>query len=315
MSCRPPASECRAICFFQRVFNVSTLPKFTIITPSFNQAHYLEETFKSVLAQDYPNIEWFVVDGGSKDGSLDLIKKYEKHFAWWVSEKDRNHPHALNKGYVKATGDIFCFVNSDDTLDPGVLHYVAKQFAEPEVQWIVGWAKYFEDNGDEWYYPPKATEKPIDWLISNPVPQIASFWRTSVRDKVGDFTEKYLWSFDYEYWLRMYFKGGYRPKVVRRCMGGFRLQPNSKTVSKPQNYGPDNDGLLKEYGPYLPADQKARLKKEIAKKKNRLIRDKAWMALKMGSPKDAKKHALEAIAQRFSSVDAWKTAYCAWRGY
>src|SRR3954447_16982289 len=256
-----------------------SLPKFTIVTPSFNQAHYLEQTFKSILMQDYPNIEWFVVDGGSKDGSVDLIKKYESNFAWWVSEKDRNHPHALNKGYAKATGDIFCFVNSDDTLEPGVLHYVAQQFTEG-VDWVVGWAKYFEDSGDEWYYGYQKTGRPIDWLIANPVPQIASFWRTNVREKVGDFTEKYLWSFDYEYWLRMYFKGGYRPKIVRRCMGGFRLQPNSKTVSKPQNYIPDNKGLVEEYGAYLTPAQRQQVKRELKKKANRQLRTKAWIAIK-----------------------------------
>ena len=84
-----------------------------------------------------------VARSGSTDGSVDLIRKYEKHFAWWVSEKDRNHPHALNKGYERATGDIFCFVNSDDTLERGALHYVAKQFQQPGVDWVVGWAKYF----------------------------------------------------------------------------------------------------------------------------------------------------------------------------
>ena len=71
-----------------------SLPKITVVTPSFNQGHYLEATFQSVIAQEYPNLEWFVVDGGSKDNSVELIKKYEKHFNWWVSEKDRNHPHA-----------------------------------------------------------------------------------------------------------------------------------------------------------------------------------------------------------------------------
>ncbi|HEX8911858.1 MAG TPA: glycosyltransferase family 2 protein [Humisphaera sp.] len=312
----------------------TTLPKITVVTPSFDQAHYIETTFKSVIDQNYPNLEWIVVDGGSTDGTVDLIKKYEKHFAWWVSERDRNHPHALNKGYEKATGDIFCFVNSDDTLNPGVLHYVAQKFADPKVDWVVGWATYFEDPadqplnkvkgkphpaivgmGDEWPYPPKAVEKPIDWIVSNPVPQIASFWRTSVRDKVGLFSEEYLWSFDYEYWQRMYFKGGYRPTMCRRNMGGFRLQKHSKTVSKPQNYGPDNEKLTKLYGAMLPPDQKARLKREQQKKANRLIRDKAWLALKMGNQAEAKKHALSAIAHRFNSVDAWKAAYAAWRGY
>ena len=92
----------------------SALPKITVITPSFNQAKYLQATIDSVLSQNYPNLEWLVVDGGSKDGSVDLIKKYEQHFTWWVSEKDRCHPHALNKGFERATGEITCFVNSDD---------------------------------------------------------------------------------------------------------------------------------------------------------------------------------------------------------
>ena len=293
----------------------STLPKITVVTPSFNQGHYIEETFRSVISQDYPNLEWFVVDGGSKDNTPDLIRKYESHFAWWVSEKDRNHPHALNKGYAKATGDIFCFVNSDDTLDPGVLHYVAKQFADPKVDWVVGWARYFRDNGDDWPYSPKATERPVDWLVSNPVPQIASFWRTSVRDKVGEFSEEYLWSFDYEYWLRMYFTGGYRPTVVQKCMGGFRLQPNSKTVSKPENYGPDNEKLLNLFAPKLPPDQAKRLRREQAKKANRQLRDKAWMALKAGDRREARRHALRALRHRVGSVDAWKTAYYAFHGY
>lgn len=290
-----------------------SLPKITIVTPSFNQGHYLEETFKSILVQDYPNLEWFVVDGGSKDNSLDLIRKYEKHFAWWVSEKDRNHPHALNKGYAKATGDIFCFVNSDDTIDPGVLHYVAKQFKDPKVDWVVGWAKYFDDSGDEWYYPPKATDRAVDWLIANPVPQIASFWRTSVKDKIGDFTEKYLWSFDYEYWLRMYFKAGMRPKVARRCMGGFRLQPNSKTVSKPENYIPDNKGLLEEYGAYLTPAQRAYVKKEIKKKVNRNLQTQAWVALKSGDTRKARQVAKAAVVERPLSIEAWKTAYYAYK--
>lgn len=313
---------------------MSTLPKITVITPSFDQAHYLETTFKSIISQEYPNLEWFVVDGGSTDGSVDLIKKYEKHFAWWVSEKDRNHPHALNKGYAKATGDVICFVNSDDTLYPGVLNYVGQKFTDPKVDWVVGWATYFNDPpeqplnktkgkahppivgyGDEWPYPPKAVERPIDWIVSNPVPQIASFWRTSVRDKIGDFTEKYLWSFDYEYWLRMYFKGGYRPTMGRRCMGGFRLQANSKTVSKPENYIPDNAGLMKEYGAYLSPKDKAKLKGEMAKKQARLARDRAWLALKMGDQKAARKHAFSAIAQRIGSIDSWRAAYCALRGH
>ena len=159
--------------------------KITVVTPSFNQGRYLEETLLSIIRQKYPNLEWFVVDGGSTDNSLDIIRRHEGHFAWWVSEKDRNHAHALNKGYSRATGDVFCFVNSDDTLEPGALNYVARQFRDPGVKWVVGWAKYFQDDGDQWPYPPKQMSRPVDFLVVNPVPQIASFWRTEALGLVG----------------------------------------------------------------------------------------------------------------------------------
>jgi len=294
-------------------YTIVALPKITLITPSFNQAHYLEATFKSVLAQEYPNLEWFVVDGGSKDNSLDLIRRYEKHFAWWVSEKDRNQPHALNKGYERATGDVMCFVNSDDTLEPGVLHYVARHF-DQGADWVVGWAKYFDDAGDEWYFPTRSTNRPLDWLVHNPVPQIASFWRTSAREKIGFFTEEFLWSFDYEYWLRMYFKGGYRPKIVQRCMGGYRLQPNSKTCSKPENFVKDDTNLRKVYSPYLSAADRARLPRELLKKKIRFERDQAWRALKEGDVVKARKLAKSALAASPRLLESWKTIYYAMKG-
>jgi glycosyltransferase involved in cell wall biosynthesis len=293
---------------------MSSLPKITVVTPSFNQGHYLEATFKSVLAQEYPNLEWFVVDGGSKDNSVDLIKKYEKHFAWWISEKDRNHPHALNKGYERATGEIFCFVNSDDTLRPGALHYVAKKFEQPGTDWVVGWATYFEDSGDEWEYSVKKTQRPIDWFLHNPIPQISSFWRTEAYKKAGPFTEKFLWGFDYEYWMRLYFVAGYRPTVVKRCLGEFRLQPNSKTVSKPENYAPDFKGIHEEYSKYLTAHERKLWRREAKKEQGEVKVMKAWQALKGEGKKAGRAKALEAVKHQFTSLDAWRVMYCALRG-
>jgi len=101
-------------------------PKISIITPSFNQGKYLEETIFSVLGQNYPNLEYIIIDGGSTDNSVDIIKKYENQLTYWISEPDNGQSHAINKGFMKATGGILAWLNSDDMYLPGVLDYVAK---------------------------------------------------------------------------------------------------------------------------------------------------------------------------------------------
>ena len=105
--------------------NLTSAPRITIITPSLNQGEFLEDTIHSILNQNYPNLEYFIVDGGSTDNSVDIIKKYEHRINWWVSEPDRGQSHAINKGLVRATGDIINWINSDDLLFPGALQRVA----------------------------------------------------------------------------------------------------------------------------------------------------------------------------------------------
>jgi glycosyltransferase involved in cell wall biosynthesis len=295
--------------------DASKLPKITVITPSFNQCKYLEQTIQSVLDQRYPNLEWIVVDGGSKDGSVELIKRNESHFAWWISEKDRNHPHALNKGYEKATGEICCFVNSDDLLEPGALHYAARAFAKPGVNWIVGWAKFFDNSGDEWVYGPQSWERPIDMLLHNPVPQISSIWRTEAFRKVGGFTEKVLWAFDYEYWLRLYFVAGWRPVAVRRCLGAFRLHVESKSCSAPEKYVPDFEKLHEEYGKYLtPAERKQFAREQRKLRASRAALD-TWEALKRNDVPTARRQALRSVRGQTFSMASWRALMCAVRGH
>src|SRR5439155_25397176 len=105
-----------------------SLPRITIVTPSFNQGRYLEQTIRSVLDQGYPNLEYIICDGGSTDESVEIIKRYQHRLAYWCSEKDRGQSHAINKGFERATGDVYAYINSDDYFEPGVFECIAQAY-------------------------------------------------------------------------------------------------------------------------------------------------------------------------------------------
>ena len=288
------------------------LPRITIVTPSYNQAQYLEQTIRSVLDQGYPNLEYIVVDGGSKDGSVDVIRKYADRLAWWVSEKDEGQSHAINKGFSRATGDVYGYLNSDDFLYPNALHRVAKAY-QGGAKWVLGWVMTIEGDG-EWPMLPNSLAGAADWFARNPIPQQASFWAADLWKKYGQFRQDLHFGFDYEYWLRLRFKGGVRPTTIRACLGSYRMHESSKTVSQWDAFEPEFDRARGEYLPMLTAKERREATKKRRHKESERHRLLGWQALNKADVAGAKKHAVEALRRAKLSVEAWRLAYCAIRG-
>lgn len=209
-----------------------SLPKISLVTPSFNQAQYVEETILSVLEQDYPNLEWIIVDGGSTDGSVEIIRKYEKHLTWWVSEKDKGQTDALNKGLRRATGDVFAFLNSDDLYTAGTLQAVGEAFsADLSLTMLLGRCQYISADGTPLQECPFAGDLTLERFVEeNLVPQPSLFVRMDVCRAVGFFDDRYQYAFDHDYWLRAMLLG-HRIRGMDRLFSLYRLHESSKTVT------------------------------------------------------------------------------------
>ena len=228
------------------------VPKISIITPSYNQGQFLEETILSVLNQDYPNLEYIIIDGGSTDNSVDIIKQYEDRLTYWVSEKDRGQTHAINKGFHKCTGDILHWLNSDDVLLPGSLDLVAGFFEQhPDIDCVIGDLEVIDPNG-QFLVIKKAIPFGFKTALytSCLVPQPSTLFTRRAWEKTGDLDISLYYQMDFEYFLRMA-KAGVKFGLLKKPLAKFRLHADSKTVSE------YNDLFFQAYrriqNQYLPA--------------------------------------------------------------
>ena len=293
---------------------MSTFPRITVVTPSYNQGKYLEQTIRSVLDQGYPNLEYMVVDGGSNDESVSIIEKYADRLAWWVSEKDRGQSHAINKGLARATGDVFAYLNSDDFLYPGALDAVAKAFQGGSA-WVIGWVMMIEPDGGELPQLPERMSRESDWFVRNPVPQQATFWAARFWKELGQFKEDFRYAFDYEYWLRIRFRAKAEPTVIHRCPGSYRLHAASKTVSEWDLFEPEFERARADYLPLLPAKDRREVARKRRRKESERHRLLAWQALKKAELGEARKHAFETLRRAKLAAESWRLMYCALRGH
>lgn len=188
----------------------SNLPKITVLTPSFNQGRYIEQTIRSVLGQEYPNLEYYVLDGGSTDGTLEILEQYRTRLRY-ISESDRGQTHAINKGLALAGGEVVCYLNSDDQLAPGALQRVGAFFQDhPQCAWLSGRCRIVDDRGVEILKPITwyknfwlATHSPTVLAVLNYISQPATFWKRDLVDRIGWLDESLHYAMDYEYWLRI----------------------------------------------------------------------------------------------------------------
>jgi len=179
--------------------------RVSIVTPSYNQARYLETTIRSVLEQDHPDVEYIIVDGGSKDGSLEIIKKYADRLAWWVSEPDRGQTDALNKGFARATGEVLAWLNSDDTYQPGAIAEAAAYFQDhPEAGLVYGDANFIDEEGRvTGHFPAAQTDLARLQRGYVHVPQQSSFFRADLWRRVGPLDPSFYFAMDYDLWVRL----------------------------------------------------------------------------------------------------------------
>jgi len=210
------------------------LPRISIVTPSFNQGRYLERTILSVLDQRYPKLEYIVIDGGSTDESVDIIRKYEPHLAYWVSEPDRGQSHAINKGFARATGDILAWLNSDDYYLPEALPKVAAAaLTHPEAAVFVGAGQVLDPASKMWPKAPPTRitlETLYNWLDGSDFMQPSCFFRGFVWDRVGPLDEGLHIAFDVDLWLRMA-RDGCAFMTLTDVLSTAEAHPEAKTMA------------------------------------------------------------------------------------
>jgi len=210
----------------------NTYPRITVVTPSYNQAQFLEQTIHSVLQQGYPNLEYIIIDGGSTDNSIEIIKKYEKYLAYWVSEKDRGQTHAINKGFEKSTGDVLAYLNSDDLYVPNTLKTIGTYFQQNHHHnFVYGNVQIINENGN---VVKNKKQPPFDYIMGCMIgfglliDQPSAFWRREVYKSIGPFNEELQFNMDEEYWSRVSQK--FQMIHLDKYLAKVRWHNNSKTV-------------------------------------------------------------------------------------
>lgn len=210
-------------------------PKFSVVTPSFNQGQFIEKTIKSVLSQGYPNLEYIIIDGGSQDNTSEIIKKYERHLTYWVSEADRGQSHAINKGMNIATGDYLTWLNSDDWYTPGALQtFCDVARLHPNAGIIVGAGRVVDQTDSTVYYKeptdPITLETLFSWFSGGFFVQPSSIFTRDVWTQCGPLNEDEHIAMDLDLWLRIA-HAGFDFVPIKNLVSEMLSHPDAKTTA------------------------------------------------------------------------------------
>lgn len=221
-------------------------PKISIVTPSFNQADFLEQTIKSVLNQNYPDLEYRILDGGSTDGSLDVIRSYESRLSGWSSGPDKGQADAIARGLAQSTGDILAYINSDDLYLPGAFDAIAKAFAEyPDADLIYGDIVFIGPAGEPLAIDVLPEFNYEDLRRVCIIPQQAAFWKRSAYEAAGGINPDFKFALDYDLFLRLASNG----KVVHipKLLAAFRRHGEAKTTRWREQWAEEDRRLHLQY--------------------------------------------------------------------
>lgn len=252
-------------------------PKISIVTPSFNQSEFIERTLTSVLDQSYPNLEYYVQDGGSADGTIGILDRYTDRLSGWTSHADNGQSQAINLGFARTSGEIMAWLNSDDILLPDALSCVAEYFRlHPEVDVIYGYRILIDENNQEigrWILPAH-DDRVLSW--EDYIPQETIFWRRRIWDKAGGkVDESFRFAMDWDMLVR-FRDAGARFARLPRFLGGFRVHPRQKTSAEISSTGFQEMDRIRQkiHGRVpLPAEVKKGVRTYLLK---HLLLDWAW---------------------------------------